>query len=191
MKTLIIGAGCVGATIAQMLGSTGDYEVTVADRDEHRLERLDGARSIKLDADDSGAVETVTRGQNILVNALPFSGVEPVARVARAAGAHYFYVTEDVAATRLVRALAQDAPMAFLPQCGLAPGFAGIAAHDLAQKFERVTHLHMRVGALPRFPTNGLKYNLTWSTESRINEYCNPCEVILSRSPGRVAPADQ
>ena len=123
-----------------MLGSTGDYEVIVADRDEHRLERLDGARSIKLDADDSGAVETVTRGQNILVNALPFSGVEPVARAARAAGAHYFDLTEDVAATRLGRALAHDAPMAFVPQCGFAPGFIGIAAHDLAQRFELNGH---------------------------------------------------
>ena len=36
----------------------------------------------------------------------------------------------------------------------------------------------MRVGALPVFPTNALKYNLTWSTDGLINEYCNPCESI-------------
>ena len=36
----------------------------------------------------------------------------------------------------------------------------------------------MRVGALPQFPTNALKYNLTWSTDGLINEYCNPCEAI-------------
>jgi saccharopine dehydrogenase-like NADP-dependent oxidoreductase len=36
----------------------------------------------------------------------------------------------------------------------------------------------MRVGALPRNPTNALKYNLTWSTDGLINEYCNPCEAI-------------
>ena len=36
----------------------------------------------------------------------------------------------------------------------------------------------MRVGALPVFPTNALKYNLTWSTDGLINEYCNPCEAI-------------
>ena len=36
----------------------------------------------------------------------------------------------------------------------------------------------MRVGALPQFPTNELKYNLTWSTDGLINEYCNPCEAI-------------
>ena len=36
----------------------------------------------------------------------------------------------------------------------------------------------MRVGALPQFPTNEMKYNLTWSTDGLINEYCNPCEAI-------------
>ena len=36
----------------------------------------------------------------------------------------------------------------------------------------------MRVGALPQFPTNALRYNLTWSTDGLINEYCNFCEVI-------------
>jgi saccharopine dehydrogenase-like NADP-dependent oxidoreductase len=37
----------------------------------------------------------------------------------------------------------------------------------------------MRVGALPIYPTNALKYNLTWSTDGLINEYCNPCEAII------------
>src|SRR5437016_3671203 len=38
--------------------------------------------------------------------------------------------------------------------------------------------VQMRVGALPVFPHNALKYNLTWSTDGLINEYCNPCESI-------------
>jgi saccharopine dehydrogenase-like NADP-dependent oxidoreductase len=36
----------------------------------------------------------------------------------------------------------------------------------------------MRVGALPVYPTNRLKYNLTWSTDGLVNEYLNACEVI-------------
>ena len=41
----------------------------------------------------------------------------------------------------------------------------------------------MRVGALPQFPANALKYNLTWSTDGLINEYCNPCEAIHEGKP--------
>jgi len=83
-----------------------------------------------------------------------------------------------VESTRAIRALAEGADTAFVPQCGLAPGFISIAAHDLSQKFEKLREVQMRVGALPVFPTNALKYNLTWSTDGLINEYCNPCEAI-------------
>ena len=37
----------------------------------------------------------------------------------------------------------------------------------------------MRVGALPQFPSNALNYNLTWTTDGVINEYCEPCEAIV------------
>ncbi len=191
MNVLIIGAGSVGTTIAQMLNSTGDYDVTIADRDEQALSRIvGGPRTQVLDASNEDEVHAALSGRNILVNALPFSAVEPVARAARAAVTHYFDLTEDVAATRIVKALAQDATTAFVPQCGLAPGFIAIAAYDLAQRFDRTTDLHMRVGALPMFPTNGLRYNLTWSTESLINEYCNPCEVIFNGSRREVLPLE-
>jgi saccharopine dehydrogenase-like NADP-dependent oxidoreductase len=65
-----------------------------------------------------------------------------------------------------------------MPQCGLAPGFIGIVAHHLALQFEEIHDVKMRVGALPAFPTNSLKYNLTWSVDGLINEYCHPCEAI-------------
>jgi len=87
-------------------------------------------------------------------------------------------LTEDVAATRAIKALAEGAPTAFMPQCGLAPGFIGIVAHHLAQGFDSLQEVKMRVGALPAFPTNSLKYNLTWSVDGLINEYCHPCEAI-------------
>ena len=79
-----------------------------------------------------------------------------------------------MAATNAVRALAEDSQSAFMPQCGLAPGFVGIAGASLAAEFDEIDSLHMRVGALPLYPTNALKYNLTWSTDGLINEYCNP-----------------
>jgi saccharopine dehydrogenase-like NADP-dependent oxidoreductase len=48
----------------------------------------------------------------------------------------------------------------------------------------------MRVGALPQFSTNALKYNLTWSTDGLINEYCNPCEAIVDGEPREVPPLE-
>ena len=53
-----------------------------------------------------------------------------------------------------------------------------ITANHLMKSMTQVSDLRLRVGALPRFPSNRLKYNLTWSTEGLINEYCQPCEVV-------------
>jgi saccharopine dehydrogenase-like NADP-dependent oxidoreductase len=104
---------------------------------------------------------------------------------------HYLDLTEDVANTRLVKSLAEDASNAFIPQCGLAPGFISIAAHDLARRFERLDSARLRVGALPLYPSNALGYNLTWSTDGVINEYDEPCEAIVDGAVREVSPLEE
>ena len=105
-----------------------------------------------------------------------------IAQAARIAGVHYLDLTEDVATTRLVKELAEGAATAFVPQCGLAPGFIAIVAHDIARRFDRLDAVRLRVGALPQFPSNALSYNLTWSTDGVINEYIERCEAIVDGS---------
>src|SRR3546814_8868212 len=39
-------------------------------------------------------------------------------------------------------------------------------------------------------PSNALKYNLTWSTDGLINEYCNPCEAIHEGELREVLPLE-
>ena len=101
-----------------------------------------------------------------------------VARAARAACTHYFDLTEDVAVTNGVKDLARNQSTAFVPQCGLAPGFVTIVANDLLQSFEKPIEAKLRVGALPQRVTQGCHYSLTWSTEGLINEYGNLCDAI-------------
>jgi saccharopine dehydrogenase-like NADP-dependent oxidoreductase len=113
-----------------------------------------------------------------------------VAKVAREAGIHYFDLTEDVEVTRAVRATAEGAATAFVPQCGLAPGFISIAANELISHFDELRSIRMRVGALPQHPNNVLKYSLTWSTEGLINEYGNPCFAIADRRLVEAAPLE-
>src|SRR5690606_18947596 len=78
----------------------------------------------------------------------------------------------------------------FMPQCGLAPGFVSVVAQAMTRDFDELDSVHMRVGALPQFPTSALKYNLTWSTDGLINEYCNPCEVIHQGQRRDVLPLE-
>jgi saccharopine dehydrogenase-like NADP-dependent oxidoreductase len=135
-------------------------------------------RVVEADTEDSERLLGVIEGHDAIVNALPYHLAVATATLAREAGCHYFDLTEDVAATREIKRLAHGARTAFMPQCGLAPGFIGIVAHHLAKSFQSLHDVKMRVGALPAFPTNALKYNLTWSVDGLINEYCHPCEAI-------------
>ncbi len=193
MRITLLGAGHIGNTIARLLSDSGDYDVTVVDRSAEALAKITTtARVSTRVADTSHAADLldVLRHQDAVINALPYHLATIAATAAREARCHYFDLTEDVAATRTIQALAEGAPTAFMPQCGLAPGFIGIVAHHLAQKFDTLQEVKMRVGALPAFPTNALKYNLTWSVDGLINEYCHPCEAIREGRNIEVLPLE-
>lgn len=180
MRITLLGAGHIGQTIARLLSHSGDYDVTVVDRSAGALAKLAGdpVKTLQAETADPQALLAALRGRQAVINALPYHLATLAATSAREAGCHYFDLTEDVAATRAIQQLAEGAHTAFMPQCGLAPGFIGIVAHHLAQSFDTLHEVKMRVGALPAFPTNALKYNLTWSVDGLINEYCHPCEAI-------------
>lgn len=182
-RVLVLGAGKIGYAISSLLSRSGEWQVTVADKDVAALRavaKLDvTAKAVEVENRD--AVKAAAADHWAVISALPFSFTPSVAKIAKEVGAHYLDLTEDVESTRQVKALADKAQTAFIPQCGLAPGFISVVGYELARRFDTLDSLHMRVGALPEFPTGALKYNLTWSTDGLINEYCNPCEAIVDR----------
>jgi saccharopine dehydrogenase-like NADP-dependent oxidoreductase len=179
VRILLLGAGKIGGAVAELLSGAGDFEVAVVDRAKALLRGIPkGVERLVVDVENKAALARAMRGRDAVVSALPFYLNVKVAQAARDAGVHYFDLTEDVETTRAIQKLARGAKSAFMPQCGLAPGFISIVANHLAARFETLDTVRMRVGALPQYPTNALNYNLTWSTDGLINEYCNPCEAI-------------
>lgn len=189
-KIGILGAGKIGRAAARMLHFCGDYGVRVGDQSDAALNQLVSETPVEtqtLDVNDASAVAEFCAGLDAVISACSFDVNRSIAKTALECGVSYFDLTEDVATTAAIREIADKASagQVFMPQCGLAPGFIGILAHDLCQQFDRLDRVKMRVGALPLYPDNMLKYNLTWSTDGLINEYCNPCEAI--REGQRVA----
>lgn len=191
--TLVVGAGKIGTAIATLLASTLDYDVTLLDRSEQALRRAEslGVRMVQGDTADAVLLGRLAASNDMVFSAAPFHLTTTVARAARDARAHYFDLTEDRASAQAVAAMATDAPTVLMPQCGLAPGFVSVVAATLASSFDEVRSVSLRVGALPQFPTNALKYNLTWSTDGLINEYCNPCEAIVDGQLREVPPLEE
>src|SRR5690348_5873192 len=197
-RVLILGAGKIGALISGLLASSGAYQVQLADVDGSIAEAVVRAHGAPgLSAHALNAKQRITLEQHLanhpvdaVISSLPFYCNVTVAEAARSAGVHYFDLTEDVEVTRSVRAIATGSTRAFVPQCGLAPGFISIAAAELIKHFEELRAVKLRVGALPQHPNNVLKYSLTWSTEGLINEYGNPCQAIVDGRTVEVAPLE-
>jgi saccharopine dehydrogenase-like NADP-dependent oxidoreductase len=197
-RVLILGDGKIGALIAGLLAESDAYEVQLADVDGAAAEgvaRAHGSPRLKSYTLDVAGPTLLTRHLfahpvDAVISSLPFYCNVAVAEAALAAGFHYFDLTEDVDVTRAVRRIALGARQAFVPQCGLAPGFISIAANELITHFDEIRSVKLRVGALPQHPNNVLKYSLTWSTEGLINEYGNPCQAVVDGRTVEVAPLE-
>jgi saccharopine dehydrogenase-like NADP-dependent oxidoreductase len=195
MNTVVlIGAGKIGRMVAHLLGASGDYDLRVVDGNKDAIDFLcDKVAAVEgtvADFGDPSALDTVMDGADAVISCAPYHSNIVIADRARANNLHYLDLTEDVRVTDKVLTIAKSAKTAFIPQCGLAPGFITIVAMHLVKAMSQVTDLHMRVGALPRYPANRLKYNLTWSTEGLINEYCQPCEVVMDHELRTVQPLE-
>ncbi|MDG2148873.1 MAG: saccharopine dehydrogenase NADP-binding domain-containing protein [Planctomycetota bacterium] len=190
-KTIVVlGSGKVGRLVTWFLADCGDYQVVAVDMSEDAAQSavtgqdgqpLPNATCAVADIGSEQAVANLLRDNNAdyVLSCAPFHCNPAIAKAAVATETHYLDLTEDVAVTKQVHELSEGAKTAFIPQCGLAPGFISIVANDLAKRFDKLDSLKMRVGALPIQPHNRLNYNLTWSTEGLINEYRHPCEAVV------------
>ena len=183
---LILGAGKIGSLIGTFLAETKEYMVHLADI-ETQVNQPGTAQSQTapitytiLDASNGEALEHYVNEHqpDAVISSLPYYCNPTVAEVARKNNIHYFDLTEDVEVTERIEQISRGGEKAFVPQCGLAPGFISIVANELMHHFDTLETVKMRVGALPINPSNVLKYSLTWSTDGLINEYGNVCYGI-------------
>lgn len=193
-KVLIVGAGRVGSLIAMMLSAENDFHITLVDqdfqgRDVKRIKEHSAIDMAVFDITSADFSDFVSKQDFIaVISCLPYFCNKTIAKLAKQCNINYFDLTEDVEVTGAVKKLAEKSKTAFVPQCGLAPGFITICANSLIQQFEQVDSVKLRVGALPVNSNHALQYSLTWSTEGLINEYASLCKAIESGEKTLLAP---
>lgn len=185
-KIMVLGLGKVGALVGTLLKETG-FEVTgVALREKDGL-------PFPSKAMDIGKIEKLEEellGMDAVISCMPYHLNKKIASVVCKKGIHYFDLTEDVPTTKAIIAMSKDAKSAMVPQCGLAPGFICIIGASLAEQFEKIRHIRLRVGALPQHPTGLLGYAFNWSPEGVVNEYLNDCEVLENGEKKWISPLE-
>ncbi len=194
---LVIGAGKIGSLITFLLTKSSNYFVYLADiQPENPLasqfKALPNFQYVQLDAKDTHATSDFFKKSNVeaVISSLPYYCNIPIAQAAAKHNIHYFDLTEDVETTKAVLEASKNSSSAFVPQCGLAPGFISIIANHLMKNFPQLDTVKMRVGALPTNISNALQYSLTWSTDGLINEYGNPCLAVEEGHPVELRPLE-
>ena len=183
----VLGLGKVG-TLAALLLHEGDFAVTGFDSRELRKKRP--FKTAQLDVTSAKALAEALKSFDAVLSCLPYQLNIGVAKAAHKLGLHYFDLTEDVPTTQAIRDMSQTAKGLMAPQCGLAPGFVGIVGAHLAEQFDNVRAIKLRVGALPQHPTGLLGYAFNWSPDGVVNEYLNDCEVIEEGQHKWVSPME-
>jgi len=195
---LVAGSGKIGSLIATLLANSGNYRVFLTDINSETplakkvVTQTQHLTFSRLDAESPAIVDSFIREHNIetVVSCLPFFCNIALAEAAHKAKVNYFDLTEDTHSASTIRNLAENTDKAFVPQCGLAPGFISIVANDLMRQFAKLDSIKMRVGALPVNISNALQYSLTWSTDGLINEYGNLCAAIENGQEVTLLPLD-
>lgn len=204
MKILLVGAGKMAHGFVHDVVNRwpGDNCIVVIDANKESLDRLEDAFRGKngqttLGLQEGGASSVSLhikemQGIDCLVSMVPYEHNLDLAKQAIAAGAHYIDLGGNSDVVRQQMLIEDEAivrGVCLIPDCGVAPGLASIMArHALnavakaQDEDERRTTVCVRVGGLPLRRDNPLQYCKTFSVHGLINEYTEPCEIVLDGS---------
>jgi lysine 6-dehydrogenase len=175
----------MGSAIAyDLVQAKGKQCVEVVDADAHRARAVGEALGIthsSLDLRDDAAVAKLFKGANVVVSASDYSLNDTLTRQAIAAKACFCDLggNNDVVARQLAQSdAAKAAGVTVIPDCGLAPGLAGLLAARGVELVKDPVKACLRVGGLPAHPKPPLNYSLVFSVRGLTNEYLEPSEVL-------------
>ncbi len=206
MKLLVIGSGMMGSAAAYDMARNPDVKsVTLADSDYKRakeaaarLNKLLGTKKInaeKVDASSEKSAYKLMRGHAACLSAVPYFFNLGLAKAAISAKCHFADLGGNNVVVRKTLELskkAEKAGIALAPDCGLSPGMASILAGELMRRIGgKAEALKIYVGGLPVDPKPPFNYQLVFSVEGLINEYCEPAKVLRKGKIQKIEPLSE
>jgi saccharopine dehydrogenase-like NADP-dependent oxidoreductase len=197
-KIIIAGAGGIAEAASLILMEWSDVTPTlfIGDRDHLKAKKV--ATWIEAGTTKPCSVEpflleeegltqemvAILRKGDIILDCLPGSQAPRIAEFAKDFELHYANLTEYVAETEKIKALAKDVTTGFILQTGLAPGYINLLANGLFQQFcadfkvDSITTLELKVGALGKHAVAPHYYGFTWSPVGVATEYLKDTIVL-------------
>jgi len=187
-KVVVLGAGLMGRALAWDLCRQDNIDsVVVADVSAARIKEtkkiVDSKKATYegLDIENAAGLKKLLKGASLVFGAVSYQFNAKLTAACIAQGAHFIDLGGNDAIVDKQFALspkAKEKGVTIFPDCGLAPGLAGILGMHVFRQFDTCTNLHLRVGGLPQHPKPPLNYMLVFSVHGLINEYKEPVRVI-------------
>lgn len=195
---IIAGAGGIAEAVSLLLLEWSEVTPTlfIGDRNHHKAKKVahwiqEGTtksgiiQDFHLDEKDlTNEMRAILIQGDIILDCLPGSQAPRIAQFAKDYNLHYANLTEYVAETEAIKALAKNATTGFILQTGLAPGYIDLLANGLFQQFcndyevEKVDKLEFKVGALTTNAVAPHYYGFTWSPVGVATEYLKDTIVL-------------
>lgn len=189
MKYLLLGAGLQGTAIAHDLlrFAQGTTALVAVDGQTASLtaltDRLADPRvqTIQADVRDTKVLGPLMDQADVVISAVNYWYNADLAALAVENRAHFLDLggNNDIVAREFaLDDQARENGVTIIPDCGLAPGLAGILGYYLVDGLARPESLKLRVGGLPAEPLPPMNYKIVFAVQGLINEYIEPCVVI-------------
>jgi saccharopine dehydrogenase-like NADP-dependent oxidoreductase len=181
MKTIVLGCGLVGGLIAKDLAKDKDFQVTVADIDEKKLDELTKGtdiRGIKVDLSSSEAIRKIVADQDIVIGAVPgFLGFNMLRSVIEA-GKNIVDISFMAEDTLSLDELAKKKGVTAVVDMGVAPGMSHMIVGYVDSLMDETESATILVGGLPVIREWPYEYKIVFSPKDVIEEYIRPARLI-------------
>jgi len=189
LKYLLLGAGLQGTAIAHDLlnQAEGTTVLTVVDGNQDALSAMSARfndnrlQTVCCDVRDAETLAPLMAQAQVAISAVNYWYNAELAALAVAGKTHFLDLggNNDIVAREFeLDAEAKEAGVSIVPDCGLAPGLAGILGYWLVDGLDSASTLKLRVGGLPANPLPPMNYKVVFSVQGLINEYIEPAVVI-------------
>jgi saccharopine dehydrogenase-like NADP-dependent oxidoreductase len=171
---MILGCGLVGKLIAKDLGKDNYFQVSVADIDQNKINKItkeSNIKGIKENLSDSGKIKKIVADQDIIIGAVPgFLGFNVLCSVIEVGKniTDISFMAED---TLSLDKLAKENGVTAVVDMGVAPGMSHLLVGYVDSLFDETESAIILVGGLPVIREWPYEYKIAWSPKDVIEEY--------------------
>jgi lysine 6-dehydrogenase len=198
MEIAVVGAGLMGRAAVYDLArddkvsKVGLFDINL--KLARQIARKYGHKKTVAGWLDAGRIQDAYRRFkpfDAVISAVTYKYNPGLTQAAIKAGAHFMDLGGNnaiVGAQFKLNGTAKKAGVVVIPDCGLAPGMVSIIAAGDLERFDKPESLYIRVGGLPQKPHPPLNYQMLFSAEGLINEYCEPVIAIRNGKKIKLKP---